>query len=544
MFGLGTLGNLVVKITADTEGFKSGIDKLGGVMKGFGKAALGYLSYKVIKKIISGIVELAKTGAEVEGVTNAFEGLTASIEGGSNKMMASLKKGSLGMISQTQLMKSFNNAAQLIGKDFAQTLPDAMKYFTKISASTGESVDYLMDSYVRGIGRMSPMILDNLKVQVTQAEATARASEMYGVATDELTKYQLQMAMATLVNEKLALSTADLPELLGKSAQAFEEIKATAIDFRDALAVKLLPIFNTIAGAILTAFASEAGQAAITNFFDWLTKVIGDESSGLTGILFTLINGDFPGALEMAFGEESAQKLINFYDQLVILEEQLNNYLFTYYAWARGAQESLNVVTERFEEFDSFMREKTRLMIEAIYAMIDAWNVFKDKVITFTNNVTAKMEAFDLFMKSKATSISGAFTGIDWFGIGTKIGTGIGEGIRSMIGWVVAQAKKMAAAVNAVLSGIWGIHSPSTYMEKMGRNLVKGLMLGIEGKQFMVATAMADTLGSVSFGNTGRYPASAPPSITYINQGIDLTNEGKVQDLLDPFLREGVRKFG
>jgi len=314
MFGLGTLGNLVVKVTADTKGFSTKLKGLGKVAKLAGGAIAAAFSVAAVAVLAKGTMALAKRGAEVEGVTKAFEGLTEELEGGSKRWLRALNKGSLGMVNQVDLMKNFNSAAQLIGKDFAQTLPDAMQYFTKISASTGESVDYLMDSYVRGIGRLSPMIIDNLKIQVSQAEATAEAAKMFGVAESELTKYQIQMGMANVVTEKLKESTADLPEVAGTASQYFARFQTTMENLRDKLAVTVLPLFTKIMEGIINALDSPAVQAAIQNFFDWLGRVIGDEGSGLVGILTLLQSGDIEGAIEMAFGQGSYDKLISLRD--------------------------------------------------------------------------------------------------------------------------------------------------------------------------------------------------------------------------------------
>jgi len=119
-----------------------------------------------------GLGKLAMEAAPIEGVKNAFEGLTESFEGGSEAMLAALKESSSGMIANRDLMKSFNQAAQLVSKDFAQQLPDAMQYLSKVAAATGEDMGFMMDSLVRGVGRLSPMILDNLGIQVDLTEAT------------------------------------------------------------------------------------------------------------------------------------------------------------------------------------------------------------------------------------------------------------------------------------------------------------------------------------------------------------------------------------
>lgn len=188
------------------------VDKSSGVFKKTGLsleglAKAGGIAVASLAAVATGIgaaaYSLAKDAAPVEGIQNAFNGLAADVEGGSGAMLAALKESSLGMIEQTDLMKSYNSAAQLVSKDFANQLPDAMKYLTKVSAATGTDMNYMLDSIVKGVGRLSPMILDNLGIQVDLTMATDRAAEMYGVAADALSKEQIQAGMMNVVLEKL-----------------------------------------------------------------------------------------------------------------------------------------------------------------------------------------------------------------------------------------------------------------------------------------------------------------------------------------------------
>jgi hypothetical protein len=78
----------------------------------------------------------------------------------------------------------------------------------------------MLDSLVVGVGRLSPMILDNLGIQVSLADATERAAQMYGVEADALDKGQVQAGMMNVVLEKLAANTASMPDV-ADSAAAF-----------------------------------------------------------------------------------------------------------------------------------------------------------------------------------------------------------------------------------------------------------------------------------------------------------------------------------
>ena len=153
---------------------------------------------------LAGMGKLATDALPLQGVADAFAGITEN----ASEALGVLREGSLGMVRDTDLMQSYNQAAQLVSKSFADQLPDAMQYLSKVSAATGEDMGFLLDSLVKGVGRLSPMILDNLAIQVSTSEATERAAKMFGVEASALTKTQSQAGMMSVVLEKLQANTA------------------------------------------------------------------------------------------------------------------------------------------------------------------------------------------------------------------------------------------------------------------------------------------------------------------------------------------------
>ncbi len=220
--------------------------------------------------------KLAMEAAPVEGLRGAFAGLTEEMGMGSDAMMAALRGGSEGMISQRDLMESFNKAAALVGNDFAEMLPDAMGYMGKVAAATGQDFGFMLDSLVTGVGRLSPMILDNLAIQVSLEEATARAAEMFGVEEEALTKTQQQAGMMNVVLEKLEANTAALPEVAGTAAAGIAGMKARIQDTKDTIGIAFLPVLGTMLDML--------GKMA-----DEYLPIVIDAVEGLSEILSALI---------------------------------------------------------------------------------------------------------------------------------------------------------------------------------------------------------------------------------------------------------------
>jgi len=135
---------------------------------GWGKSLLGTLSDSVDKSI-----ELAESA---DGITQAFEKI------GTADYLKELRTATKGTVSDIELMK-----AAVKAKDFRIPLEDLGKYlsFAQLKAQqTGQSLDYMVDSIVTGLGRKSPMILDNLGLSAAEIkEQTEKTGDfMKGVA--------------------------------------------------------------------------------------------------------------------------------------------------------------------------------------------------------------------------------------------------------------------------------------------------------------------------------------------------------------------------
>ena len=256
----------------------SGWEKAGGAIgkvagTAFSAIAAGAAAAAAAVAVVGGaIVKLTLDAVPLKGISNAFEGIANTTTLGAEKMMAALQTGSYGMVSQIDLMKSFNNAAQLVSVDFAEKLPDALQYLGKISASTGEDMGFLVDSLVKGVGRLSGPIIDNLKIQVSLEEATARAAEMFGVEASELTKAQQQAGMMNVVLEKLKINTAAMPEVTGTAAQQMAAFKTQIQNTKDQIGMAFLPVLQQVLtpllklGEAVLPIAIEAIQGFATKF--------------------------------------------------------------------------------------------------------------------------------------------------------------------------------------------------------------------------------------------------------------------------------------
>lgn len=200
---------------------------------GAGMAAAGAAAYK-----------LAADAAPLKGVQDAFAGIAEAASFSSAEMLASLKSSSAGMVTNRDLMMSFNKASQLVSVDFARTLPDAMGMLGKVAEATGEDVGFMLDSLVTGVGRLSPMILDNLGIQVDLTAAMEDYAEANGLVVSEMTKQEQQAALTAQVLDKLAENTDAMPDLADSASAKFASFGVAMEDFKDTVGLALLPVIT------------------------------------------------------------------------------------------------------------------------------------------------------------------------------------------------------------------------------------------------------------------------------------------------------------
>lgn len=154
-----------------------------------------------IAELINGGLEMAE---QADGVTKAFNSLNQ--EG----LLDNLRKATKGTVNDVQLM-----TAAVQAKDFRIPLEDLGKYleFAQLKAQqTGQSVDYMTNSIVTGLGRKSPMILDNLGISAAEISEKTKETGDFMKAVAEIVDTQLAEAGETYISaaDRAAQKTVEL----------------------------------------------------------------------------------------------------------------------------------------------------------------------------------------------------------------------------------------------------------------------------------------------------------------------------------------------
>ena len=180
---------------AEMQGIGDGMKNVGGGGGSSFEDALSVFAGNMATKATSALMDLGnevlnvtkesmQMAAEAEGVESAFARLN------NPGLLDGLRQATHGTVSDLDLMK-----AAVKFDDFklpVEELGTMLAFAQQKAKDTGQSVDYLVDSIVTGLGRQSTQILDNLGL--SQAEVKKRTKE-----TGDMTK-----AVGDIIREQMA----------------------------------------------------------------------------------------------------------------------------------------------------------------------------------------------------------------------------------------------------------------------------------------------------------------------------------------------------
>lgn len=226
----------------------------------FTKAGALIAASFTLDAVISFGKEVVDLAAKAEGVERAFKRV------GSPQLLQGLRDATRGTVTDLVLMQ---NAVKASNFDIPlENLASLFKFAQARARETGESVDYLVDSIILGIGRKSPLILDNLGIS-----AVALKEKMGGIASETATVGDVAVAVGAIAEESLAK--------LGDQADTSADKMAKLITSTDNLKVALGKLIADEASGVSEFFATLANAMTLV-----LTENerLANELSGQSGL--------------------------------------------------------------------------------------------------------------------------------------------------------------------------------------------------------------------------------------------------------------------
>ena len=233
------LGSVIARLKLDSKNFKEGLSSAKKGLSGF-KDNLTKIrnASLLVTGAIAGVgavsMKLSDTAGKYAGVRKGFEAMTKGMVDSVELFEDKVRAATLGTVDDYNILTNANRALALIGKetfgDFTEDFAKMADYSRRAAMANGESVEFMFDSLVRGVGRASPLILDNLGIQIKAEEVNSKYAESIGKTVKELTSQE----------QKTALLQEAMLQLEGK----YGEIEAPTDDYTSQMATLKTTISN------------------------------------------------------------------------------------------------------------------------------------------------------------------------------------------------------------------------------------------------------------------------------------------------------------
>lgn len=339
-------------------------DKLSGMLQVFGgnlmtKGAGMVMSFAgELKDMVAQGIELAKAG---EGVRLAFQRL------GRGDILQGLREATHGTVTDLELMK-----AAVKFNDFKLPLDElgTMLAFAQQKAKdTGQSVDYMVDSIVTGLGRKSLMILDNLGLSAAEIKEKMGETGDMTKAVGAIIREQMQKAgdyvetaadRATQANVSLQNKMEELGRKFGPLEQASSNLwTSIKIGIMDIVGGPLTEFLNKL---------TEAGRLAQKY------SVLG--GSGKVGRMINNLSGAREGNRQSIYQQQQEQ----FWRYINPREQQIRDIR----AWQRGErgealQKRVSAITEKYGSLDA---TKIEAEVDAAKKMLAEYQQSAKQILT------------------------------------------------------------------------------------------------------------------------------------------------------------------
>lgn len=177
------------KAAFDNKKAMDSVNQSAGSLK---TALQGIITVAVVRELVNYSLELVKLAGNAEGVERAFRRSFAN----STILLEDLKTATHGTVSEFELMQRTLQATNL-GVNVRE-IPILFEFAAARAQQTGESVDYLVDSIVRGIGLKSLRVLDNLGLSATRLKEQFNGASLASQSVADVTKGVAEIARQDL----------------------------------------------------------------------------------------------------------------------------------------------------------------------------------------------------------------------------------------------------------------------------------------------------------------------------------------------------------
>lgn len=245
-----TRDQVIIELVAQT---KKAVGDIKSLTVGIAAAVAAVKAFEGVARFA---FENQKMAAALNQQADAFKNLARSAGADGQQVLEAMQAMAGGTVTQMDLIRSASRAS-LLGIGFEE-MPKLMKISAAAARATGQDLSFLFESITTGIGRTSPLILDNLGITVKLGEVNESYAASLNKTVAELTAAEKKQALlnAVLVQgdqiiQDVGGSLDDLTDI-----EKWDALVAAVIEFRTELGQGLVPLVSSVA-SMLTGVSNE-----------------------------------------------------------------------------------------------------------------------------------------------------------------------------------------------------------------------------------------------------------------------------------------------
>lgn len=446
-----SLGNLKQSVANMQPAFKK--------MATAGSVAFGAISVAVGKTV--------KDATAFESIKVSFDDMTKNIGVSGDELVKKLQEASVGTINSTDLMLASNKAMALGVANNMGDFTELMEVARLKGRQMGLDTTQAFNDIVTGIGRGSPLILDNLGITIKLGQAQEEYAKSLGKATSELTENEKKEALRFAVMEEGRKQLKEAGELTLTYAEQQQQLKTSIQEMSIAIGRTFLPIVQQVIDKI---------KPVIDKVVEWVQAnpklarnviMIAGAIAGLVAVLGFLGMALMPVITALTFLASPIGIIIALITVIVGL----------IIWWVANWEENVETIKWIWENFVDFLVSKWEAFKDWL---LNIWNSIKEAfmfwvnlhIAIFQGMITGFKNAFNTFISfikealarikqgftDAVEAIKGVFkTGFDWIKeqvIDPMIGTI--EKIKDAVNKIIGKARDLGKDVGARLGNIFG----------------------------------------------------------------------------------------
>lgn len=215
----------------------------GGIAGLAGAAGVGAL-VGFAGQLAGATVELAKIGDQATKLGGSFGELAGKAGTSGQAILQALRQASGGAITDVNLMLAANKAMLLGVADSAEEMAALMEVATTRGRAMGLSTTQAFDNLVTGLGRASPLLLDNLGITVDAESLYAEYAKTLGKTASALSEVEKKQA---LVNQVMAEATGEGGKIAAQASD-WERLATAVANLRVEIGKDANALLSPVAG--------------------------------------------------------------------------------------------------------------------------------------------------------------------------------------------------------------------------------------------------------------------------------------------------------